>query len=163
MAAPLDVAWHYEALAGFLADPVALDETRAVRAWGDIAERIVRGREVEALAAALLDDRLRSAPNSAIETLARADAIDARVVALARDARNGDRGALRELVVLALEYHAKVELFDRALRWLFPIEINARIHARFPPDRPLEFLDALRAEFERCTFSTERGWSLASG
>ena len=82
--------------------------------------------------------------------------VASRVVALAVAARRGDAASLRESVVLALEYHGEIELFDRALRSLFPSANNASLYAGDP--RPLEFVDRLREGFESASFDAAIGW-----
>ncbi|MEM7234887.1 MAG: hypothetical protein AAF517_22100 [Planctomycetota bacterium] len=77
-----------------------------------------------------------------------------RVLAMAVRARDGERDALRELLVLALEFHSRVELFDRALRNLFPADKNPELHARFPRGTrtsQLAFLQEVRNQFEKAT------------
>lgn len=83
-----------------------------------------------------------------VERLARADLTPVRVVALMQQALDGDRGAVREIVTLSLEYSGSPACFVVAARRLFPAKLNPSLFQRHPVtqdnDRPFAFLATLQ-------------------
>jgi len=164
--------WHYLALAGFLESAVVLPAPTPgglIRTAEELPEKLLKHlkttADVRPLTLALLG-HLEAFDEEQLEPFLSSDHVPLRVLALAYGAHLGVRPALREILILSLEYHAETELFHRALSALFPEKANPLLYTRHAADSAggrLAFLEALRRDFENTAFDAGQGWTVEYG
>lgn len=161
--------WHYLALATFLDTGVSLPaglRGSIVRSSAELPSMLLehlrtteRPRE---LGAALIE-RVDSFGEAQLEPLESSTEIAERLLALTRLAADGNEDALREITVLSLEYLGESELFDRALRVLFPRSSNPLLYERHPPtsrEGREGFIREVRSQIDEATHGKETLWTL---
>lgn len=163
--------WHHGALARFaLLDPAAAgflatgpDSRR--RLLLEVVEFLRHARDPEPLAMALFPGLGLLRPED-LAPVANCEDASLRVLALAAEARAGDRAALAEILRLSLEFFGRERLFAASLSALFPPARNPGLSKRHPaPARSSReasaFLSEIRSGAPSATFSPA-GWSVES-
>ncbi len=123
--------WQTLALARFLRSSIA--EPRLL--YAQLVQHLYRVKnttEAAHVAAELVQFASWLEP-SAAAAARHARFVPQQLPALVQQAQAGDRDAVDEILVLALEYAGDLTCFDRAVRVLFPRGLNAALDARFPP------------------------------
>ena len=159
--------WHYVALAGFLG--VKGPEGHRGQAPGPPAlkrvllDRLNSAPDPRPLAKALFP-RVGAFEEKELSPHAQSERIAFRLLPIVRSAWNGDRAALREILTLFFEYHGELQLFDRALRSLFPPSLNPGMYQKYPdlgePGVTLLLFKELQARLPEEIHRPGRGWVL---
>ncbi len=103
--------WHYIALAGFLGlefTPLSAAEQAA------LIDHLARAPDPELLAKVLFP-RAHGFSEAQLAPLLDHERLAPRLLALVRRAWSGDRGALKEILTLSLEYQGELPLFEAAV------------------------------------------------